>query len=408
MGATSGMKWASALCLTAQSENALAEALSSIKTQLGGARPDVVFLFISPHHKSHYDQIGAGVLQELDPRHMLGCSCGGVIGAGREAEQVAALSVTAAVMPNVDIHPLRFEDGKLPDPDAGPRVWEEAIGVKSGSHPNFVLLADPFTVRADELLVGLDYAFPQTAKIGGLASGAASEGQNILYLENERFHEGAVGLSFSGDLSVDTLVAQGCRPIGKPMVVTKCHRNVLIELDKRRALEVLSEVFEQSNERDQKLIRTSLLMGMVTDPFKHDAPKPGDFLIRNLLGMDSERGVLAIAALLKEGQTVQFHLRDAAAASEDLSAILRRYSTENLNASKGEAIPAPPSGALLFSCLGRGKHLYGRADHDTDAFKMQVADVPLAGFFCNGEIGPVSGTTHVHGFTSCFGIFRNK
>src|SRR5690349_376445 len=131
MGTTTGMKWASALCLTAQSENALAEALTSVKAQLGGARPDVVFVFISPHHKNSYDRIGELLHVEFNARHTLGCSGGGVIGAGKEAEQVAALSVTAAVLPNVEIHPLRFEDGKLPDLDAGPRLWEEATGVKA-------------------------------------------------------------------------------------------------------------------------------------------------------------------------------------------------------------------------------------------------------------------------------------
>src|SRR5689334_16716411 len=180
MAATAGMKWASALCLTDRSETALAEALASVKTQLGGARPDAVFVFISPHHKKSYDQIGELIEQEFKARHTLGCSGGGVIGAGKEAEQVAALSVTAAVLPNVDIHPLRFVDGKLPDLDAGPRVWEEATGVKASTNPHFILLADPFTIHADELLAGLDFAYPNAAKVGGLASGATGAGQNIL------------------------------------------------------------------------------------------------------------------------------------------------------------------------------------------------------------------------------------
>src|SRR6516164_4618755 len=131
MSAATGMKWASALCLTAQSESALSEALGSVRTQLGGARPDVVFIFVSADHKKSYDRIGELMQHEFEPRHLLGCSGGGVIGAGKEAEHVAALSVTAAVLPNVDIHPLRFEDGKLPNLDVGPRVWEEAAGVKA-------------------------------------------------------------------------------------------------------------------------------------------------------------------------------------------------------------------------------------------------------------------------------------
>jgi small ligand-binding sensory domain FIST len=402
------MKWASALCLTTQSENALAEALADVKAQLAGARPDVVFLFVTPHHRTHFDLIGAGVVAELNPRHTLGCSGGGVIGAGREAEQVPALSVTAAVLPNVDIKPLRLEEETLPDPDAGPRAWEDATGIKAADNPQFVLLADPFSIHTDEMLEGLDFAYPKSVKIGGLASGASGPAQNVLYLDNDRYRLGAVGLALSGDIRIDTLVAQGCRPIGKPMSITKCHRNILIELDKRRTLEVLSELYESANEADQQLIRTSLLLGLVMDPFKDGEPKIGDFLIRNIMGWDTEKGVLAISTLLREGQTVQFHLRDAAAASEDLNEILRRYSTESLEASGGEALPAPVRGALLFSCQGRGKHLFGRPDHDTDAFRQQISESPLAGFFCGGEIGPVGGASHIHGFTSCFGLFRNK
>ena len=407
MSAT-GMRWASALCLTAQSDNALAEAIAKVKTDLGGVQPDVVFMFVSPQHKKHYERIGTGVLMELQPKFALGCSGGGVIGDGREAEQMPALSLTAAVLPNVDIKPIRLQEDTVPNLDAGPRAWEEATGVKASENAHFVLLADPFSIGTEELLAGLDFAYPNSVKIGGLASGAAGPNQNVLYLGDNHYRDGAVGLALSGDLCIDTIVAQGCRPIGKPMKVTKCQRNILIELDKRRALEALSELFESASDDEKQLIRTSLLLGLVMDPFKEGEPKPGDFLIRNLMGMDAEKGVLAISALVREGQTVQFHLRDAAAASADLDAILRRYSTEHLNASKGEALPPPARGALLFSCLGRGRNLYGRADHDTDAFRAHVADVPLAGFFCNGEIGPVSGTTHIHGFTSCFGIFRTK
>ncbi len=403
------MKWASALCLTTQSESALAEALADVKSQLAGARPDVVFLFATPHHRTHYDLIGAGVFAELNPRHALGCSGGGVIGAGHEAEQVPALSITAAVFPSVQVTPFRLEEETLPDPDSGPRAWEEAIGVKAADNPQFVLLADPYSIHADEMLEGLDFAYPNSVKIGGLASGANGPEQNVLYLDNNRYRHGAVGLAFSGEICIDTLVAQGCRPIGKPLSVTKCHKNILVELNKRRALEVLSELYESSSEADQQLIRTPnfLFLGLLMDPFKQE-PRTGDFLIRNIMGWDTEKGVLAISTLLREGQTVQFHLRDSKSASDDLQEILRRYSTESLEAAHGESLPPPIRGALLFSCLGRGKRWFGHADHDTEAFRQQIGEMPLGGFFCGGEIGPVGGKSHIHGFTSCFGLFRNK
>jgi small ligand-binding sensory domain FIST len=403
------MRWASALGLHTQALDAAGQAIAEIKRKIGDNPPDVAFLFISPQHRMYYEQIRDAVMTGLKPKHLLGCSGGGIIGDGREAEQVPAISLTAAELPNVEIKGFRFEDGSLPDLDSGPRVWEDATGVAAKSEPQFVLIADPYSMlRADEMLQGLDFAYPQSVKVGGLASGANGPGQNVLFLDDQIFKSGTISLAFSGEICVDTLVAQGCRPIGRPMQITKCHRNILVELDKRKALEVLSEIHEQANERDQQLIRTSLFLGLIMDPFKQDEPKAGDFLVRRPIGMDVDRGALAIAAILREGQTVQFHLYDAQAASDDLTGVLRRYSMENLNSTKGESLPPPPRGALLFSCLGRGMHLYGKPDHDTDEFKSQFGEVPLGGFFCNGEIGPVAGTTHIHGFTSCFGIFRSK
>ena len=416
MNSTTTMKWTSSLSVAARPEEALAEVLAELKSKLAGMRPDIAFLFVSPKHRAAYTQIAATVLKQLSPRHVLGCSGGGIIGGGREAEQSPALSVSAVSMPNVEFHPIRIEDANLPDLDSGPKAWQQLIGLKTDAAtgneqdtPQFILLADPFSIRVEDMLAGFDFAYPQSVKVGGLASGARSAGQNALYLDDHTYNDGAVGLALSGDVRIDPLVAQGCRPLGKLMSVTRCQRNLLIELDKRRALDVMGELIGQADEHERDLIRhTSLFLGLVMDPFKKGTPGPGDFLIRNLLGMDEKRGVLAVGGILREGQNVQFHLFDASAASDDLSAVLRRYSTERLNASKGEALPSPPRGALLFSCLGRGERLYGHPNHDSDAFRAQLGDVPLAGFFCNGEIGPVSGTTYVHGYTSCFGIFRTK
>jgi len=403
------MKWHSALSQEKSTEDALAESIGQIKARIGNTTPDLAVLFVSPHHRQSYNLISSAVVRQLGPRHMLGCSGGGVIGAAHEVEGAPALSLTVATLPGVEIKSFRFDDAGIPNPDSGPRVWEEAVGVKASAEPQFIVLADPFSIRVDALLTGLDFAYPMAAKVGGLASAASGPGQNALFLDHHLHRDGAVGLALSGDIRMDTLVAQGCRPIGKPLTITRCNKQVLFELDKRPALEMLTEIFHQSSERDQHLIRNgNSFLGLIMDPFKQDEPKAGDFLIRNPIGMDTERGALVIGAMLREGQTVQFHVRDAEAAGEDLASVLRRYSTEHLNASKGEAVPAPPSGALLFSCLGRGKHLYGRADHDTGAFEAELGNVPLAGFFCNGEIGPVASTTHIHGFTSCFAIFRPK
>ena len=315
-------------------------------------------------------------------------------------EQEQAFSLTAASLPGVNIHPIRLEGDALPSLDAGPDDWHDAIGVNPSDEPQFVLLADPMSFPAQNLLLGMDYAYPAAAKIGGLASAAQGARQNGLFLGRDYHDSGAVGVALSGNIIVETVVAQGCRPIGQPMRITRSDRNYLVELDGEQPINVLRGIFQQSGQRDRDLMQHSLFLGVVMDALI-DQPQQGDFLIRNVMGMDQRSGVLAIGEMLKEGQLVQFHLRDADTSADDLSAVLERYAIDNRE--------NPAHGALLFSCLGRGKYLYGRPNHDTEVFHDKVgASVPLGGFFCNGEIGPVSGTTFLHGYTSSFGIFRPR
>ena len=247
--------------------------------------------------------------------------------------------------------------------------------------------------------MGMDFAFPGATKVGGLASGATRQGGNALFLDGMVLRNGAIGLALDGNIAVDTVVAQGCRPIGRPMRISNSDRNMLLKLDEQVPMEVLRSLFQEASERDQQLLGNSLFLGVVMDELNDD-PVQGDFLVRNVVGMDKSTGGLAIGEILKEGQLVQFHLRDADTSSGDLQSVLSRYADEN----RENDIP----GALLFSCLGRGEYLYGKPNHDTDLFRDKLGNVPLGGFFCNGEIGPVSGTTFLHGYTSSFGIFRPK
>ena len=393
------MKWTSALSEEPLLEDAIDQCGASIKNAIEDEALDLVVVFVSPHYEQSYDQVSDRLAKTLGAKHVFGCSGGGVIGNGLEVEQRPGLSITAAVLPNVDIKPFHLQVHRLPDMDAGPDKWEELVGVSQDKDPHFVMLADPYSFPVNDLLVGLDYAFPKATKIGGLASGASRQGGNALFLDGEVLRTGAVGLALDGNITVDTVVAQGCRPIGKPMRNTRSDRNMLMELDGEPPLEVLRGMVPALPNRDQELLGHSLFLGVVMDEFI-DNPVQGDFLIRNVVGMDQNIGGLAIGEMLKEGQLVQFHLRDAETSTDDLQAVLSRYATEH----RENEIP----GALLFSCLGRGQFLYGRANHDTNLFRDKLGDIPLGGFFCNGEIGPVSGTTFLHGYTSSFGLFRPK
>ena len=395
------MKWASHVSERPAWEEALDECALAIATGLGkGVEPDLVVVFASAHHDEGDGSLLDGVRARFPHAAVIGCSGAGVIGGGHEVEDAPGFSLTAGHLPDVTIRGFHVASDDLPSADAPPEAWADRLDVPLDTDPSFVLLADPFTLDADALLVGMDYAFPGSAKIGGLASGSAGPSRpHALYLNETTYREGAVGIALFGNVVVDTVVAQGCRPIGEPMRVTGVDRNVLLSLDGEPPINRLQQVYERSSERDRELVQRNLFMGIAMDPLLETA-QAGDFLIRNVMGMDPQRGAIAIGATLQEGQLVQFHVRDADTSAEDLRLALAAY-----HRTAGERSPA---GALLFSCTGRGRHLYGSVDHDTGIFDELVGSMPLGGFFCNGEIGPVANTTYLHGYTSSFAIFRAR
>ncbi len=393
------MKWSSAISTESAIEDAISECVSMVKADIGDDEVNFACLFVSPHYSSGYEDIPDLVYEQLGDCLLLGCSGGGIIGGGVEVEQAPAVSLTVATLPGVDITPFYLAPDSLPDLDSGPDAWQDLINVARSADPQFIILADPMSFPCQNLILGLDFAFGDSPKIGGLASGGQQHGQNALFLGRTVYRNGAIGVALTGNVQVDTVVAQGCRPIGNTMRITESRQNMLVKLDDETPMNVLRQLFQSLDDRDRNLMRTSLFLGVVMDEMI-DLPQQGDFLIRNVMGMDEDTGVLAIGEMLKEGQLVQFHLRDAETSSADILAVLDRYSSEN----RENAL----SGALLFSCLGRGQYLYGTPNHDTEIFHTSLGNVPLGGFFCNGEIGPVSGTTFLHGYTSSFGIFRAK
>lgn len=391
------MRFASAVTTATAPRAALEELEAALRPGLGGAAPDLAFLFVTPHHRAAYGALLEQVHARLAPRALVGCTAAGVIGGGREVEGRPAISLTVAALPDVAVHTFHVDGDDLPDQDAGPAAWVARLGVPPAGEggraggASFVVLVDPASLDPHGLLEGLDYAWPGSVKTGGLASGRR---EDPLFLDGRQVASGAVGVALAGDVALDAVVAQGCRPIGEPMTVTRCRMNLLEAVDDRPPLEVLGELYETLEEGDRELVQRALHLGIASTALG-PADGPRDFLVRNVVGADPERGALAVGALLRKGQTVRFHVRDAATAAEDVTGLLGRYRPAT-----------PPAGALLFSCTGRGRGLYGRPDHDADAFRAAVGPVPLGGFFCGGEIGPISGATHLHGYTSVFGVVR--
>jgi small ligand-binding sensory domain FIST len=392
------MKWASTVSEQSRLGDAIHEAADGVRAQMGSVGTDLALLFVSPHHQEEFDGILELVQGELGSPLVLGCSAGGVIGGGREVEQSPGVSLTVASLPGIDLTAFHVAADALPDRRDVP-AWERLLGVSSAREPHFLFLPDPFSFDSETFLRGVDHVYPASRKIGGLASGGQAPGANALFLGRDVHRGGLVGLALSGNVQVDTIVAQGCRPIGSPMFVTQCHRNLIVELDGEPALRVLQRLYEDLDPADQGLARQSLFLGVVMSENRQEYHQ-GDFLIRNLLGLDASRKALAVGAVLRENSVVQFHLRDAKTSARDLEQMLARH--------RGDGRAEQSQGALLFSCLGRGAYLYGEPDHDSSVFRRHLGGVPLGGFFCNGEIGPVHGTTFLHGYTSAFGLFRHR
>ena len=397
------MKWVSSLSTKVSLESAVNEVTQQVLSGLEGRSPDLGILFVSNTFASEYPRLLPLIAEKINIKHLIGCSGGGIVGDGRELEQLPALSLLVAHLPNVQMRTFHILEEELPDLDSPPDLWQTLISVDPKEQPSFVILGDPFSFPITDFLRGLDFAYPSTVKVGGLAS-SGGLGANALFCDRgddgyKLQRQGLVGVALWGDITIDAVVAQGCRPIGKPLQVSECDRNIILSLDDKTPLEVLQDVVSELDPSDRDLAQHSLFIGVVMNEFKL-MPEQGDFLIRNIIGVDPKTGAIAVGDRMRPGQRIQLHLRDAKASEEDLEEALIRY--------HGQVDPSQPSAAVMFSCLGRGERLYGKPDFDSTIFSKHMGNIPLGGFFCSGEIGPVGGTTFLHGYTSAFGIFRAK
>jgi len=393
------MKWASAISQNPELTEALAQTVKTISDGLGAEPPSLVVAFVSVGYDADLGSVPAILRTNFPDAVIVGCCGAGVIGDGKEVEDRLAVALTAGYLPDVCITPFRVPDEGFPSPDDPPGAWTDMIGVSEEVNPDFLVFMDSFSPPGQALLAGMDFAYPSAIKVGGISSGGTGPNSLVLYLDGEVFRSGAVGVALSGNIKIDTVVAQGCRPLGEAKHVTRCHQNVLLEFGGKPPLHYLNELYSGLSEEDRALVNGNLFLGIAIDPIVAlDQGSPGEFLIRNLIGADQQRGILAVGEILHEGQLVQFHVRDSTTSADDLAQQLQRY----LAGSSGHSGQA----ALMFQCNGRGTYLYGRPNFDADLFESSVGKIPLGGFFCNGEIGPVGGSTYLHSYTSSIVIFR--
>ncbi len=360
-------------------------ALRSIQATLGTADSiapvDLAVVFLGGAHAQDAEVVSAEIMARLRPRHLVGVTAGGVVSDGVELERPDGVSIWAARLPGAELTPLRYEPVAEDHPD--PARWPEPPADARA----MVLLADPFTFPADALLGWLEHSAPGLPVCGGLASAGRAPGENRLFLDGLVTADGAVGVAIAGQVEVRTLVSQGCRPIGRSFVVTRADRNLVQELGGSSPVERIRETFSAAEQTDRNLMRQGLHIGMLIDEYVEE-PARGDFLVRGVMGAQAGTGALAIGDVVEVGQTVRFHVRDAASADEDLREMLADVETDE------------PVGALLFTCNGRGSRLFGEPDHDAEAVRAALGEIPVGGFFCAGEFGPVGHRSFLHGFTA--------
>lgn len=389
-----GMRWASIVSVHESTSAAVDEVCAGVVHALGSSSPQLLLVYVTAHHQSDYATVVSGLRSAFPDAQLLGCSAASVIGDGHEIEGVAAISLTAAVLPDVEI--VAFE---LRSTDAGaPPVFDDLaahVGVDPDLAPAFVLLTDPFTVRADVLGHTLDVAYPGSPKIGGLASGGGEPGSCALFLGDRVLTSGAVGIALTGDLEMVTVVAQGCLPVGADMRVTGMEGHLVTALDGMNAFARLEKAIGDLDVLTRSLLTRGPMIGVAMNPAATTLNR-GDYLVRQLVGGDPKRGALAIAHPLKLGDIVRLHVRDAASSTEDLRELLARQPREQ------------PEAALIFSCVGRGREFHGEPDYDVRAVRAQFGPIPVGGFFCNGELGPVHGQTFLHSWTSAMGLIRAR
>ncbi|PIQ86022.1 MAG: hypothetical protein COV74_06210 [Candidatus Omnitrophica bacterium CG11_big_fil_rev_8_21_14_0_20_45_26] len=384
-----------ALTLEADPQVAIEAIAHQIKTMLGSRACHLAILFVSegyPEYRS--DSLLQQFRSIVQPEHLIGCNTSGVIGSDHEIEMKPAISVLAMHLPEVKLFPFWLPPEQIEQFNSGEDVID-CLDVYPTDHPKFICLGDPLTTDVRRFLNMFNNAYRQLPVVGGLASANASGIPNWLVLDESLYESGLVGMVMVGDITFETVVSQGCRPIGEPYIITKSEKNILHELAGKPPLQVLRELFVSLPAHDQALMQHALFVGLAMDENRQQL-KRGDFLIRNILGADETSGAMSIGEMLDTGQTLQFQLRDKDASEDDLKTLLGNMKNELSDA----------SGALLVSCLGRGAGLFGEPDHDIQMIQALRGPLPVAGFFANGEFGPVNAKNYVHGYTSSLTIFR--
>lgn len=386
--------FASATATDHNIDAALTTLIHEIKAQIGDSVIDFGLIFLSPHFTLSATQLTQRLQESLAIDVLIGCTGEGIIGRAVEIENEPAISLMVAYLPDTTVTPFTLEPLDWDDLLNDERLFNQVVNLPEACKL-YVLLADPFSAPVEKILQAFNQYQPNVPLIGGLASGARSRGGNVLVANQRLLSRGAVGVGFAGNIEIDVIVSQGCRPIGQPLQVTQAERNIIYSLADEIPLMQLQKMLEQVPNADKQLLRDNgLFIGRAISKDEANLGR-GDFLIRAVMDVNEQTGAISIGDYVQKGEWIQLHVRDASTAVEDLEMML-----------SPQMFFGKPSGAMLFSCNGRGTRLYDHPNGDITTIQTVLGGVDLAGFFCAGEIGPIGGQSFLHGHTASMALFR--
>jgi small ligand-binding sensory domain FIST len=370
----------------------------NLRAQLGAHPVSLGLVFMSPKYFPH-----AQATLEILRVHariplLAGCSSTGLVAGANEIEGATGIVLALYSLPGAELKGFRFTQAQVEMADRE-AYWPSESGVEPRRTNGWLAFIDPFHLDAENWIRSWNTAYAPVPTFGGLASGIFAEQTTQVYLNGDVFEDGGVAVSIGGKVKLSGVISQGCTPIGETWTLTRVEQNLIHQIANRPAYAVLSETVQRLPPADQLKTRRNLFIGLVVNEYLEDFHR-GDFLVRNLIGVDPNSGVLAVAALPRAGQTIQFHRRDAAAANEDMGELL-----ELMKEKTGEAAIY---GGCLCCCNGRGINLFGVPNHDAELVQKILGPISLSGFYGNGEIGPVGEKNYLHGFTASLALFVKK
>ena len=375
------MKAGSGLGVGEQWGEALATALTSALEPLNGEAPDLLMLFASAEYRHDFADLLTAAAERSQATELAGCSASAVIAGDRELEDQPGLAALALRLPPRSLLSVQHVTAEESEP----------LAMGGQACHGVIVLADPFSTDVGRLIATLERDYPGVPIVGGLATSVPGVQWTSVFCGTQAYESGAAVIGLGGAVKLQPVVSQGCEPIGEPWTITDCSEHIIRGIGGRPAYEVLVDTIQNVDRLQRERVGGNLLVGLAMNEYR-DEFRRGDFLIRNLIGVDPRSGAIAIGAQPLVGQTLQFQIRDARAADEELRHMLAAVSD------------GPSSAALLFACNGRGAGLFGAPDHDARTVRQLLGPLPLAGLFCNGEIGPVGPATYVHGFTASLAL----